>query len=525
MTSTENTSVDRRSFVMMASSLAACSTLASNNLGLADEKPKKTEETKSPKPRTKPAWDALPNDIPPVLQCQPSHGGTGAYLDGVAEREARQHPVVKPWTGDRPASEKDIAFLPVHKLASLVQSKKLSPVELTDIYIKRLKQLDPKLLCVVTLLEDSARKAAKKAEQEINAGQIRGPLHGIPWGLKDLFAVKGAPTTWGTKPFENRVIDEDSEIYVRLRDAGAILIAKLTTGVLALGDNWFGGVTRNPWNIEEGSSGSSAGPGSATAGGCVGFSIGTETQGSITSPSIRCGITGFRPTFGRVSRHGGMTLAWSMDKVGPMCRSIQDCAWVFNTIHGADPKDPSTVTAPFNFDPEADLSKLSIGYLEGTDKGFLDKLRELGAKPKLLPPPPSPRGISNILKVEGAAAFDDFIAMDLDKQMVHEWRAKTFRTARTVPAVDYLNAQRKRLQLIRKMENYMDGIDAYVTMDGERRLTNLTGNPAVVLPYKVDDQQPRCISLVGRTYGDDVLLSIAHAYQTVTDFHKRQPNI
>lgn len=490
-----------------------------------DKKP--VEGLPEPKPKDDPpVRDSLPNSMAPAVQFQPYAGGTGAFLDGRHNDkiELQQIPV-SPWTGARPESETEIAFLPAHRLAALIQAKELSSVELTDIYIKRLKQLDPKLLCVVTLLEESARKAAKQADAEIKAGKYRGPLHGIPWGLKDLFAVKGAPTTWGTKPYEDRVIDEDSEVYVRLRDAGAILIAKLATGVLALGDNWFRGKCRNPWNIEEGSSGSSAGPGSATAAGCVGFSIGTETQGSIVSPSKRCGISALRPTFGRVSRHGGMTLAWSMDKVGPMCRTIEDCALVFNAIHGADSKDPSTVTAPFRFDASIDLSQLSIGYLKGTDQEFLNKLKELGAKPKLLPDPPSTRGIKNILGVEGAAAMDEFIAQDLDKQMVHPWRAKGFRKNREVSAVDYLNNQRKRLKLMREMHAYMDGVDAYVSMGGDIRLTNLTGNPSVVVPYTADDQQPRCLTLIGRLFADDVVLSIAHAYQSATEWHKEHPEI
>lgn len=527
----ESLDLNRRSFVKLASTLAAGSAAIASHDVAAEPPPKPDKKTveglsePKPKPET-PVRDSLPNSMAPAIQFQPFASGTGAFFDSLPQGPIeRQRIAIRPWVGDRPGSETEIAFLPAHRLAALIQAKKLSPVELTDIYIKRLKQLDPKLLCVVTLLEESAREAAKQAEAEIKAGEYRGPLHGIPWGLKDLFAVKGAPTTWGTKPYENRVIDEDSEVYVRLREAGAILIAKLATGVLALGDNWFRGRCRNPWNVEEGSSGSSAGPGSATAAGCVGFSIGTETQGSIVSPSKRCGISALRPTFGRVSRHGGMTLAWSMDKVGPMCRTIEDCALVFNAIHGADSKDPSTVTAPFAFDGKPDLSKLSIGYLKGTDQEFLNTLTELGAKPKLLPEAPNPRGINQILEVEAAAAFDEFIAQDLDKQMVNAWRAKGFRTNRDVSAVDYLNNQRKRLKLMQEMDAYMDGVDAYVSMGGDIRLTNLTGNPSAVVPYKMDDQQPRCLTLIGRMYADDVILSIAHAYQSVTDWHDNHPDV
>ena len=250
-----------------------------------------------------------------------------------------------------PTSEEDLAFLPVHRLAALIRAREITPSELTEIYLGRLKRLDPVLLCAVTILEGRAREEARQADLELAAGDWRGPLHGIPYGIKDLFAVAGTRTTWGSAEFSGQFTRLDSEVAVRLREAGAVLVAKLATGEFARGDRWYRGRTLNPWNLDEGSSGSSAGPGSATAAACVAFAIGTETQGSIVSPARRCGLTALRPTFGRVSRYGGMVLSWSMDKTGPMCRSALDCALVFNSIHGADEKDPGSLTAPFRLRP------------------------------------------------------------------------------------------------------------------------------------------------------------------------------
>jgi hypothetical protein len=283
----------------------------------------------------------LGNGEHPAVVFQPYPGGTGAYLEKIARERGfaafeRATFTVEPWSGDVPTSEEGITYLPAHRLSALIQARRLSSVDVTNAYLSRIKRLDPTLLCAVSILEGQAREAAQQADAEIRAGRYRGPLHGLPYGIKDLFAVKGTRTTWGSKAHENQVIDVDSEVYVRLRDAGAILIAKLATGLFAQGDNWYRGQTKNPWNLSQGSSGSSAGPGSATAAGCVAFAIGTETQGSIVSPTIRNGISALRPTFGRVSRFGGMVLAWTMDKAGPMCRTVEYCAMVINTIHGAD---------------------------------------------------------------------------------------------------------------------------------------------------------------------------------------------
>ncbi|QDU11525.1 amidase [Gimesia aquarii] len=511
---------NRRQFLSITAAVTACTPAAC----LTDQQTKG-----QPKQPSNESQNLLPNSMAPAIQFQASPYGSAAYLERLSHNKKnnfshKEEIKVEPWKGSVPESDEEIAFLPVHRLAALIQSRQLSPVKLTEIYLERIKQLDPQLLCAVTIMEKSAIREAKQAEQDIASGQYRGPLHGIPWGVKDLFSTRNARTTWGAKPFENRMIDEDAEIVTRLRKAGAILIAKLSTGTFAQGDQWYRGRTRNPWNTEEGSSGSSAGPGSATAAGCVAFAIGTETRGSIVSPSKRCGINALRPTFGRVSRHGCMTLSWTMDKVGPMCRTIEDCALVFNAIHGADEKDPSTLTAPFRFQRLPDLAALKIGYREGTDEAFLTTLRRLGANLIQVPAPPNYREVKHILTVESATAFDDFISQNLDEQMVRKVRVKNFRPARNITALDYLNAQRHRFALMQKMADYFENIDLYITHSGDTGLTNLTGHPAAVFPYQFD-KQPRCITLIGNLFTDDIILSVAHAYQTATSWHLEHPQI
>jgi Asp-tRNA(Asn)/Glu-tRNA(Gln) amidotransferase A subunit family amidase len=506
---------------------------------------------------------------------QPYPGGTGAYLEKLARERGREafertRFTVEGWRGPVPTSEEEIAYLPVHRLAALLQSRRISAVQLTDIYLNRMKRLDPTLFCAVSILEGPAREAAQQADAEIRAGRYRGPLHGIPYGIKDLFAVRGTRTTWGSKAHQEQVIDVDSEVHVRLRDAGAILIAKLATGLFAQGDNWYRGQTKNPWNLAQGSSGSSAGPGSATAAGCVAFGIGTETQGSIVSPTIRNGISALRPTFGRVSRYGGMVLAWSMDKVGPMCRTVEDCALVFNTIHGADEKDPATVTAPFRFDRRVDLSKLRIGFDDGSPPAVVAKLRELGAQLVPMPARPNAGGISG-LGVESAAAFDSYIAT-LPPQYVDSVLATTgrgrggggapggaapgaatpdsgrrggggrgpagddspgsavtrFGRGRTTPALDFMQAQRRRYLLIHEMAAVMKDFDMYISGNGDVGLTNQTGHPAVVFPYRMSDgenSQPVCTTIIGALFADDAILSVANAYQVSTDWHLRHPKL
>ncbi len=328
--------------------------------------------------------------------------------------------MLEPWgTAPFPTNEEDIAFMPMNRLAAAIRAKKITSVKLTTLYLDRLEKYNPTLFCAVTVLRDRALKEAAERDSELAAGKYRGPLHGIPYGVKDLFAVKGTPTTWGAADFENRVIDHDSEVVVRLRDAGAVLIAKLSTGQFAQGGNWFRGGTKNPWNLSQSSSGSSAGPASATAAGCCAFGIGTETSGSIVSPATTCGLSALRPTFGRVSRDGGMVLAWSQDRVGPITRTVEDAAIVFNVIHGADEKDPGTITMPFHFVRDIDFKNVRFGVRTQNNPdpvftAFADSLKSLGAKLVDMPEPPQVSGSQGGINVESAAAFDAYV----------QWKAK-----------------------------------------------------------------------------------------------------
>jgi Asp-tRNA(Asn)/Glu-tRNA(Gln) amidotransferase A subunit family amidase len=474
---------------------------------------------------------ALGNGEPPALQFHAHPGGTGHLLEelwaGVdGPPFARPSIAVEPWTGPAPTNEEDIAFLPVARLAALLREGHLSPVELTELYLDRLRRHDPVLFCTVTYMEESALREAREAEAEIRAGRWRGPLHGIPWGLKDLFSARGGRTTWGAEEFRERIIDEDAEILRRLRAAGAILIAKLSTGRFARGDRWFGGQTRNPWNPAQGSSGSSAGSAAAVAAGLVGFGIGTETLGSIVSPARRCGVTALRPTFGRVSRHGGMVLAWSMDKVGPLCRSAVDCALVFHAIHGSDPKDPSTLTAPFRFERRQDLAGVRVGVTDDAPETLVRHLEGLGAR--MVAMPELPGGGSTALEVESAVAFDFHLgaAAAAGDQEGDSPDGNRFRSGRSVLALDHLQSQRERLRLMHRTAEAMQGLDLFVSGSGEVGLTNQTGHPAVVLPYEMgegDRAQPVTATLVGATFRDDLLLAVADAYQRETDWHLRRP--
>ncbi len=484
----------------------------------------------------------LGNSEPPVLHFQACPGGTGALYERLwrehgARAFERETIAVDSWSGPAPATEEELAFLPAHRLGALIRAREVSPVDVAEVYLERLKRYDPTLLCAVTILEGRAREEAQQAEADMRVGDWRGPLHGVPYGIKDLFAVAGTRTTWGAADFSSRLTREDSEIAIRLRRAGAVLLAKLATGEFALGDRWYRGRTLNPWNLEEGSSGSSAGPGSATAAACVAFAIGTETQGSIVSPSRRCGLTALRPTFGRVSRHGGMVLAWSMDKVGPMCRSALDCALVFNAVHGADEKDPGSLTTPFRFDPSLDLSSLRIGHDEDAPEEFLDQLRSLGADPR--PMPALPDGRSNALAVESAAAFDFHVAKEGEPAPLPEGlspserrRRGRFRSGRETSALDFVQSQRRRLILMRRMDEAMRDFDMFASGSGLVRLTNQTGHPAVVVPYGFGVRNPEADSptempltttLIGRLFEDDKLLGVAHALQGASDWHSRRP--
>lgn len=485
----------------------------------------------------------LGNGEHPALVFQAYPGGTGSLM----EKLWREHggnpfertPIeVEEWTGTVPTDETDVAFLPVHRLAALVRNRRISSVDLTEIYLDRIKRYDPTLLFAVTILEGRAREEAQQADMDLRNGDYRGPLHGIPYGVKDLFSVTGARTTWGSADFEHRMIEEDAELVVRLREAGAVLIAKLATGEFARGDRWYRGRTRNPWNSEEGSSGSSAGPGSATAAAAVAFAIGTETQGSIVSPARRNGLSALRPTFGRVSRYGAMVLSWSMDKAGPMCRTIEDCALVFNAIHGASEKDPASLTAPFRFDRNADISTYRIGYDEGAPESFLETLSELGANLREMNA--MPRGSSNSLGVESSAAFDFYVAPDgvepepipEDLDPAERRNRGRFRGGRDVRALDFVQSQRRRLILMKEMAEAMEGFDMFVSGSGQVGLTNQTGHPAAIVQYGFGVRDPEADSptempltttLVGDLFADDKILNVAHAFQKATDFHLRRP--
>jgi Asp-tRNA(Asn)/Glu-tRNA(Gln) amidotransferase A subunit family amidase len=532
--------MDRRGFVRTVVAVAAAGAVApealaaANAPGAAAAAGEVAARTVAPAPIGVWAQDALGNGEPPAVHFQAYPGGTGAYLERLArergygsfERTALE---VEPWTVPTPATSEAIAYLPAHRLAALIRARRISSVELTELYLERMKRLDPVLLCAVTIMEAEARESAQQADAEIAAGHYRGPLHGIPYGLKDLFAIPGVRTTWGSADFEHRVIDVHSEVAIRLRDAGAVLMAKLATGLFAQGDGWYRGRTNNPWNVRQGSSGSSAGPASAVAAGCVGFAIGTETQGSIVSPSIRCGISALRPTFGRVSRHGGMVLAWSMDKVGPMCRTVEDCALVFSAIHGADEKDPSTLTAPFQWARSPDLSAFRIGYDDRAPATFVETLRSLGAELRPMPARPGVAGVSS-LSIESAAAFD-FHHEKLPEDPAAAGvgaagGAARFTRGRSSSALDYLQSQRRRLAVMQEMAELMKDFDMYVSGSGDVGLTNQTGHPAVVLPYAFGDDavgQPLCTTIIGDLFADDRILSVASAFQQATAWHEKHP--
>ncbi len=443
-----------------------------------------------------------------------------------------------------PAAAEGLAYAPLTELADRVRRRQVTSEQLTTMYLDRLARLDPQLLCTTSLTRERALKQAREADAEIARGRYKGPLHGIPWGAKDLLAVKGYPTTWGTPPYKDQVLDYDATVVQRLDAAGAVLIAKLTLGELAQGDRWYGGMTRNPWKLDQGSSGSSAGPASATAAGCVGFSIGSETLGSISSPSTRCGVTGLRPTFGRVPRTGAMALSWTMDKLGPMTRSVEDCALVFAAIHGPDQVDQTVHAAPFNWDGDAPLRGLRVGFVQSAfdlpvDRGHATKpfddaaltvLRGLGID--LIPveiPEANYDAMRVILTAEAGAAFDELTRSGRVNQLVQQnvgaW-PNTFRTARFIPAVDYINANRVRTLAIQQWDALMQKVDVIVAPTGSTQLiaTNLTGHPAVILPNGFrEDGTPVSLTFLGRLFGEEALLRVAHAYQKATPHHLKHP--
>ncbi|HEX4604723.1 MAG TPA: amidase [Candidatus Angelobacter sp.] len=495
-----------------------------------------------------------------------------------------------------PKNLEDAAFYSVRHLAELVRAKKVSSVDLTGMYLERLKRYDPQLKFVITLTADRAMGQAKEADREILAGKYRGPLHGLPWGAKDLLAVKGYRTTWGAGGFEDQKFDEDATVVKRLDAAGAVLVAKLTLGALAQGDKWFGGMTRNPWNTKQGSSGSSAGSASATAAGCVAFAIGSETLGSISSPSTRCGTTGLRPTFGFVPRTGAMALSWTMDKLGPICRAVEDTAIVLSAIHGPDGHDRTVRDVAFNWDASFDWRKLRVGYLKADfdltsppqpeapkeekdltaeekkkqeeeaanramgqarreydrkfDEAALAKLRAMGVNLVPVEFPKYPYGaMRSILLAEAAAAFDDLTRSGRDKLLTQQTRddwPNTFRSARFIPAVEYIQANRARMTAMEMAAKVFEQVDVIVapTFSTQLLITNLTGHPALILPngLRGDDAPkarvrdngevegggpgtPLSLTFLGQLYGEAKMLALAKAYQDATDFHRAHPHL
>lgn len=442
-----------------------------------------------------------------------------------------------------PANKNELAFYSIPQLASLIVNKKISSVELTKFFLDRLKKWGDTLESVITITEDLAMSQAKQADEELRTGIYRGPLHGIPYGLKDLFAVKGYKTTWGSTPYKDQVLDIDSYVYRRLREAGAVLCAKLSLGALAFNNKWFGGETKNPWNLKEGSSGSSAGSAASVVAGLLPFAIGTETQGSIVSPSTRCGATGLRPTFGTISRYGAMVLCWSLDKAGPICRSAEDAAIVFAFIHGTDGNDPSAIRSTFNYTGKTDFSKLRIAYAENYFKRLnpeaaewkvLETYRSLGANIKAVNFPDSAMYpvnlISIILNAESAAAFDELTRTNRDDLIERQDRGfwpNSFRAARTIPAVEYINANRYRSILCKRMNDFMKDIDVFIVPSFSGRqlsMTNLTGHPVVVMPIGYNPAgSPLSITLLGNLYDEATILAAAKAYQDKTEFNRQHP--
>ncbi len=609
--------LDRRNFLAACSALGFSSTLLSNVLwALAEEKDKITKQmideaalvADVPIPdedkkmmvaglnEAVQKYDAIyklhmSNSVTPALLFDP-------LLPGMKPETTRRPlqmsaaPAVS--SSAIPKNPEDLAFHNVRELAELVRTKKVSSTVLTEMYLERLKRYDPLLKFAITLTGDRARAQAREADQDIARGKYRGPLHGLPWGAKDLLAVKGYPTTWGAGGFEKQVIDEDATVVQRLDAAGAVLVAKLTLGALAQGDKWFGGMTRNPWNPQQGSSGSSAGPASATAAGCVAFSIGSETLGSISSPSTRCGSTGLRPSFGLVPRTGAMALSWSMDKLGPICRAVEDCALVLDAIYGRDGHDRTIHNVAFNWDANLDWRKLRVGYLKADferkpdpgpeppkpaedateeekkgweeqrqrraeararqeydrrfDAAALDKLRAMGVN---LTPAEMPKfpydAMRPVLLAEAAAAFDELTRSGRDKLLTEQgpgdW-PNQFRTARFIPAVEYIQANRARMLAMEAVAKVFQDFEVIVapTSSPQLLITNLTGNPAVILPngFRGEDSPPASkvpsggsggsgtpvsLTFLGQLYGEAKLLSLARAYQEATGFHKKYPKL
>ena len=481
----------------------------------------------------------LKNSVIPAIEFNPIPSG---YTNKNIQHKIR-------WKTDKnislPKDKNELAFYPVSQLAYFIKTRQVTSTELTQIYLDRLKKYGDTLQCVVTLTEELALQQAAKADEEIAHGKYRGLLHGIPYGAKDLLAVKGYKTTWGANSYKDQVIDETATVIERLEEAGAVLVAKLTLGALAMGDVWFGGKTRNPWNLEDGSSGSSAGSSSATSAGLVAFSIGTETWGSIVSPSNRCGVTGLRPTYGRVSRHGAMALSWTMDKIGPICRSAEDCAIVLDAIYGPDGKDPMVFDYPFNYDPNADIKSFRIGYFANLfdsdpkdypnkkqDSLTLNTFHKAGIQLEAInfPEDLPIEALSIILSAEAAAAFDDLTRSNRDSLLVsqddYSW-PNIFRSSRFIPAVEYIQANRIRKLWVDKFYMLTKDFDAIITpsFQGDQLLlTNLTGNPSITLPNGFNEKgSPVSFGILGNLFEEGKIIAIAKMFQEVTDFDEKHP--
>jgi Asp-tRNA(Asn)/Glu-tRNA(Gln) amidotransferase A subunit family amidase len=442
---------------------------------------------------------------------------------------------------EKPASRADLAFMSIPELAALLRSGQITSVELTEFFLNRLKEHDPQLHCVISYTEPYALQQASKMDLELAGGRDRGILHGIPYGIKDLFAFPEYKTTWGAAAYREQQIDVKAGVIEKLEDAGAVLVAKLTLGALAMGDVWFADTTRNPWNPEQGSSGSSAGSAAATAAGLVPFAIGTETYGSIVSPATRCGVTGLRPTYGRVTRAGAMALSWSMDKVGPICRSAEDCAIVFDAIRGMDPNDPTLIEAGFLY-RDKELSRLRIGYFKDAfkedypfrkqDLESLEVLKKMGADlvPVDLEMELPVDAMTNILLAEAAAAFDELTRSNRDTLLVRQgeyaWPA-LFRAARFMPAVEYIQANRLRTMLIEAYNDLFKDFDVIVTPSfGGTQLpaTNMTGHPVVVVPNgEIEGGSRTSISFLGNLFDEATILAVAKVYQDATGFDEARP--
>ena len=509
----------------------------------------------------------IPNDVAPPFYFSPLV--PGMQVNRVKMPVRFSAPKVR-----RPSNLEDVAFWPITQLSQLIRTRQVTSLELTEMYLARLHRHNEKLNCVVTFLDDLARSQAKQADAEIRAGRHRGPLHGIPWGAKDIIAVKGHKTTWGSGAYRDQMIEEDASVVEILREAGAVLLAKLSTGELAQGDQWFGGQTKNPWNLSEGSSGSSAGPASATAAGLVAFGIGSETSGSILSPSARCGVTGLRPTFGRISRYGVMTLSWTQDRLGPLCRYAEDCAIVMSVIAKPDGRDLSVSELPFNWNPRLDFRKLRVGYLKAAfdetvnpaakkfDEGALAQIQRLGVK---LIEVNVPEGGADAggFGVESGAFFDEMIRSGRDKQMTNPGRANSFRASRLTPAVEYLQAQRTRAMMMAKLAEATADVDVYLVptnsgggggrgaAGGGRgagaaapagrggrggfqqgaagrhfNMANIAGYPAISVPHGFQDTgSPAALTFYAQPFKETEIIALAKAYQDASGFHLKHPNL